>query len=82
MFNIPEEQLHAATKSGEVDHVVEGALLLHVSEQGHADDGVNKCDKRQQRSNIEQGRKRYNQGKQQLADTLGSLQIKRILYIK
>jgi hypothetical protein len=47
--------------------------LFHVSKQGHADDGVNESDQSEQRSDVEQGRKRNNQGKQQLADALGSL---------
>jgi hypothetical protein len=65
--------LHTASKGGEVDHIIERSHLLHVSEQGHADDGVYESDQSEQRSDVEQGRKRNDQGKKQLADALGSL---------
>jgi hypothetical protein len=65
--------LHTASKGRKIDHVIKCSYLFHISEQGHADDGVNKSDQSEQRSDVEQGRKRNNQGKQQLTDALGSL---------
>ena len=47
--------------------------MLDVAEDRHPDDGVDEGDERQESSDVEQGGQGHNQGKQQLPDSLGSL---------
>ena len=53
--------------------------MLDVSEEGHADDGVDEGDEGQQGPDVEQRGQRHDQGEQQLADALGSLGKSRII---
>jgi hypothetical protein len=43
-----------------------------MTKESHSNDGINKSDKSQQGSNVEQGWKRNDQSKQQFADSFGS----------
>jgi hypothetical protein len=49
------------------------SLMFDVAKNGHANDGVDEGDKRQESPDIEEGGQRHYQGKQQLSDPLRSL---------
>ena len=69
----PEEEQHAAPERFKVDHLVESARMDDVTEQSHADDGVDEGDEGQQGANVKQGRKGDDQSKEKFADSLGRL---------
>ena len=48
-------------------------LVFDVAEDCHPDDCVDEGDEGQQGPDVEQGRQRHDQRKQQLTDTLGGL---------
>ena len=53
---VPEEQQHTAAESFEIDEFREGARMSDMTEQGHADDGVDEGDQSQKGADVEQGR--------------------------
>lgn len=69
----PEEEEHAAAERLKVDELGDGARVFDVAEEGHADDGVDEGDQRQQGADVEQRRQRNDQREQQLADSFGRL---------
>jgi len=50
-----KEQDHALPKGLEVVDVVDAALLLHVHEERHAEDGKDEHDQEQQQADVEEG---------------------------
>lgn len=54
-------------------HIVQCALLPDVSENGHADDGVDERDQGQQGPDVEERWKTDDKGEEQLADTFRGL---------
>lgn len=52
-------------------HIIESALLPHVTEHRHADDRVNERDQGKQRSNVKERRQTNDEGKEQLSYSLG-----------
>ena len=72
----PEEELHGPGECLEVDLVVERAVVADVAEEGHADDGVDEGDEREEGADVEQRRQRHDQREQQLTDPLRGLMRK------
>lgn len=56
-----KEQDHALAEGLEVVDIVDAALLLHVHEKGHAENGEDEHDQEQQQADVEQGGQGHGQ---------------------
>ncbi len=58
-----EQADHTVPKCLKVEHVVNPCLPLHVSEVGHAEDGVNEHDEEEEEPDVKESRKQHHKGK-------------------
>ena len=65
-----EEQDECLEESLEVVNVIEAAPDLDVFEETHAEDGEDEHDEEEEEADVEQGRKRHPQGKEQCPNSL------------
>ena len=67
-----EEQNHGLAERFKVVDFVDAGLVFDVHEEGHAEDGVDEHDQKEEEANVEQGRQGHGQGEQKRPDAFGS----------
>ena len=65
-----EEEDERLEESLEVVNIVKAASYLDVLEETHAEDGEDEHDEEEEEADVEQGRKRHPQGKEQCPNSL------------
>lgn len=66
-----EEDDHSVGEGLEVERAIDAAVVFHLREEGHADDGVDEHDEEEQQGDVEEGRQGDEEREEQCSDAAG-----------